>query len=299
MVNSRLEKNKKQRKDIAKEENLKKTKNATKIILKVFIILLLIFGTIFVSCRYIGTSGLFVKEYGIDYDNLPDHFYGLKIIQISDVNYNSNTTDMDKIKDLIKKVNMYKPDIIVFTGDLIYGDITHDELNELGIEFNKLEASLGKYAVFGNDDDQAKIIIKNAGFIDIENNYDLIYKNENEPILINGFGDNPDMNAGFKYFEEENVNSDIFTISIMYKPDTIDKVLNYHEVDLAMAGYSLNGLIQIPGVGGLFVDDGYEKYYDSYYKINNTNFYISSGVGTREYPYRLFNHPSINLYRLK
>mgnify|MGYP003298890046 CR=1 FL=1 len=85
MVNSRLEKNKKQRKDIAKEENLKKTKNATKIVFKIFIILLIVFGTIFISCRYIGTAGLFVKEYGLDYDNLPDNFYGLKIIQISDI----------------------------------------------------------------------------------------------------------------------------------------------------------------------------------------------------------------------
>jgi len=299
MVNSRLEKNKKQRKDIAKEENIKKTKNATKIFLKFFLVLILIFGSIFVSCRYIGTSGLFVKEYSLDYDSLPSNFYGLKIIQISDINYNTKTTDMNKIKKLIKTVNKYNPDIIVFTGDLIYGNITHDEVNQLGIEFNKLNANLGKYAVFGNDDDQAKIIIKNAGFIDLENSYDLIYTNENEPILINGFNDNPDLNAGFEYFINDNSNEDIFTISIMHKPDTIDKILSYRSVDLAMAGYSLNGLIKIPGAGGLFISDGYEKYYDSYYKINDTDFYISSGVGVREYPYRLFNHPSINLYRLK
>ena len=37
----------------------------------------------------------------------------------------------------------------------------------------------------------------------------------------------------------------------------------------------------------------------NYYRINNTDLYVSSGVGTRKYPYRLFNHPSINLFRLK
>ena len=143
MVNSRLEKNKKQRKDIAKEENIKKTKNISFFVFKVFIVLFIIFGTIYVSCRYIGTSGLFVKEYSLDYDNLPSSFYGLKIIQISDINYNENTTDINKVKDLIKTVNKYNPDIIVFTGDLIYGNVTHEELNMLSKELNKLDAKLG------------------------------------------------------------------------------------------------------------------------------------------------------------
>lgn len=299
MVNSRLEKNKKQRKDIAKEENIKKTKNATKIFFKIFMVLLIIFGTIFIACRYIGTSGLFVKEYSLDYDNLPDSFYGLKIIQISDINYNKETTDINKVKKLVKTINKYKPDLIVFTGDLIYGDITQEELNKLGLELDKLDANLGKYAVFGSDDDQSKIIIKNAGFMDLENNYDLIYNEENIPILITGFSNNIDTNAGFKYFDDESSNQDIFTISIMNKPDNIDTILSHRSVDLAMAGYSLNGLINIPSVGGVFLSDGCKNYYDSYYKIDNTDFFISGGIGVRKYPYRLFNHPSINLYRVK
>lgn len=299
MVNSRLEKNKKQRKDIAKEENIKKTKNISFFVFKVFIVLFIIFGTIYVSCRYIGTSGLFVKEYSLDYDNLPSSFYGLKIIQISDINYNENTTDINKVKDLIKTVNKYNPDIIVFTGDLIYGNVTHEELNMLSKELNKLDAKLGKYAVFGSDEDQAKIIIKNAGFIDIENSFDLIYNADNDPILITGFGNNLDLNSGFKYFEDIDSNQEIFTLALLNKPDNIEAILSYKSVDLAMAGYSLNGQIKIPGIGGVFLPEGCKNYYDSYYKINNTDFYISSGVGMRKYPYRLFNHPSINLYRLK
>ena len=40
------------------------------------------------------------------------------------------------------------------------------------------------------------------------------------------------------------------------------------------------------------------KYTNSYYDINNTKFYISNGLGTENISFRLFNKPSINLYRL-
>ena len=300
MVSTRVEKNKLQRKNIAKEEHIENTKEVSKKLFKVFLILFIIFGSIYVICRYIGTSGLIVKEYSLEYDNLPDSFYGLKIIQISDVNYNKKTMNMKKVERMIDKVNSIRPDIIIFTGNLIYGDATLEELTSLEELFNNLDASLGKYAVFGDDNDQAKIIMKNSGFIDLENTYDLIYKDEYKPILITGINsDYPDYDEMFSYFDSENANNDIFTISIMHKPDSIDGILDYHPVDLAMAGYSLNGLIQLPKVGGLFLKDGCRNYYDSYYKINETDFYISSGLGTRELPYRLFNHPSINLYRIK
>lgn len=300
MINSRLEKNKVQRKNIAKEEHLETTKTVTKKLFKLLFILLIILGSIFVVCRYVGTSGLIVKEYSLEYDNLLDNFYGLKVIQISDVNYNSETMNLKKVKRMIDKVNSINPDIIIFTGNLIYGEVSQEELTKLEEYFNGLEASLGKYAVFGSDDDQAKIIIKNAGFTDIENSYDLIYKDDYSPILITGFNsDSLDLDASFAYFESKNANSNIFTIAIMHKPDTIDDILEYRSVNLAMAGYSLNGLINIPKIGGIFINDGCRNYFDSYYKIDDTDFYISSGLGTREFPYRLFNHPSINFYRLK
>ncbi len=40
------------------------------------------------------------------------------------------------------------------------------------------------------------------------------------------------------------------------------------------------------------------KYNNAYYKIGNTDMYISGGIGTSNYSFRWFNKPSINLYRL-
>ena len=38
--------------------------------------------------------------------------------------------------------------------------------------------------------------------------------------------------------------------------------------------------------------------YNNYYKVNNTNLYISSGLGESNINFRLFNKPSINFYRI-
>ncbi len=297
---SRIDKNKKQRLDVAKEEYINRTKVVSKRVLIVLIGFIIILVIIYGICRYVGTSGLVVKEYSLTYENLPDNFYGLKIIQISDLNYNKNTTDIKKVTKLVKKINSIRPDIIVFTGDLIYGKPSNNEISALEKEFNKLEATIGKYAVSGEDDVNSHVVLNNAGFIDLDNSYDLIYKDNYNPILIVGFdSDNSNIEKAFDYFSEENSQQDIFTIALMHKPDIIDRVLNYHHVDLAMAGHSLNGLIRFPKVGGLFTYNGAKKYYDCYYKIGQTDLYISGGIGMREYPYRLFNHPSINFYRLK
>ncbi len=298
--NSRIEKNKKQRKDIAKKEHIENTVNVTKIVIKVLIVLIIIFSVIYVCCRYIGTSGLIIKEYSIDYDTLPDSFYGLKIIQISDINYNKKTMPIKRIESLVDKVNSLKPDIIIFTGNLVYDEITKEESKQLEECLIKLESTIGKYAVFWEDSTSSKIIIKNAGFHDLENTYDLVYKENYDPILINGISsNNPDVDSSFSYFDLENADNNIFTISLVHKSDMAIDILNKREVNLILSGNSLGGQINIPKVGGIIKTDGSKEYIDNYYRINNTDLYVSSGIGTRKYPYRLFNHPSINLFRLK
>lgn len=298
--NRRLERNKKQRLSLAKKKHINNTINVTRFLLKIFIVLVIIFATIYISIRYIGNASLIVKEYSVDYDNLPDGFYGLKMVQISDLNYDNKTVKMKKIKDLINKVNVLKPDIIVFTGNLVYGDISNKELKNLEDEFSKLDASIGKYAVFGNDDDTIKILMKNAGFMDIENNYDLIYNDNYEVILINGLSSNEyNVDKAFQYFDEKNSNPDIFTITLVHKSDLTTEILEKRNVNMILSGNSLNGQIILPKLGGIIKKDGSLKYYDSYYKINSTDLYISSGIGTGKLPYRLFNHPSINFFRLK
>ena len=44
--------------------------------------------------------------------------------------------------------------------------------------------------------------------------------------------------------------------------------------------------------------DGASKYYDTHYKIKNSDLYVSNGLGVSNYNFRLSNTPSFNVYRL-
>ena len=78
-----------------------------------------------------------------------------------------------------------------------------------------------------------------------------------------------------------------------------DQIVENSTPNLILSGNSLGGLINIPFYGPLILPNGSKKYNESYYKINNTEIFISNGIGTDDKPYRFLNKPSFNLYRLK
>ena len=91
-----------------------------------------------------------------------------------------------------------------------------------------------------------------------------------------------------------------YKILLTHFPDNIDTILNTNNnINLILSGHSLNGSINIPYLKKLFLPPNAKKYYEPYYKINNTNIYISNGIGVDKINFRLFNHPSINFYRIK
>ena len=60
--------------------------------------------------------GIKVKEYKIINNNI-GNFYGLKIVHVTDLHY--GMTNEKKLKKLVKEINLTKPDIVLFTGDLV------------------------------------------------------------------------------------------------------------------------------------------------------------------------------------
>ena len=73
-----------------------------KILIGIGIFVALVIGII-IYARYIGTSGLYVKEYKVTNSSIPDSFYGTKIIQISDIHY-GRTIKKKELESLVKKV---------------------------------------------------------------------------------------------------------------------------------------------------------------------------------------------------
>ena len=272
------------------------------IIFKIVLTIICLFVLFVLYSIFIGTKGLFVKEYTIS-SNIPDSFDGLKIVHITDIHYDRTFKEKD-LKKLVDRVNLINPDIIVLTGDLLDKKIEPSDSKEILTKYLKqMNAKLGKYAVSGNHDlkyDYFDDILRGSDFISLDNTYELIYYKDYDPIIITGLSscfddiDIDDKLSEYKKYIEEN---DIkYKILLVHEPDIVDNLSE--SFDLILAGHSHNGQVRLPLIGATILPDGAKRYYEGHYTIGNTELFISGGLGTSGLPLRFMNHPSINFYRI-
>ena len=174
---TREELNKDIRAKVSHESNKENTKKIVKIIIK----LLLFFGIIgtlfFLYTTYVSTAKVMVREYRIINQKIPTSFNGLKIVQLSDLHYGSTMLD-EELKKVINLVNERKPDLVVFTGDLIDKNykLTPKEQEKIISNFKNIKATTGKYAILGDEDtEKIATIFNQSNFVILRDEYDLIY----------------------------------------------------------------------------------------------------------------------------
>jgi predicted MPP superfamily phosphohydrolase len=303
MMITRTERNEEIQKKIIKEENRETRKKIVLTSLKIIIIIILLSVTFYLYTSYVSSKIITVKEERIINEKIPSNFNGLKIIQISDIHYGS-TIFIKDIKKIVNMVNQRTPDLVVFTGDLINKDykLTSKEQENLIKELKKIKSTIGKYAIMGEEDsNEFNTIMNQSNFTILNNSYDLIYKDNNTPILLIGINNNKnnlDINSAYDYFNQPTHNSNIYTITLLHQPDTVDKILEEYPTDLFLAGHSHNGQVNLPYIGGVFQKNGAKKYINEFYQLESSKLYISSGIGTTGNGFRLFCSPSINFFRL-
>ena len=264
---------------------------------KIIFLVILIIATLFILLRYIGNMGIKVKEYKIINNNI-GNFYGLKIVHVTDLHY--GMTNEKTLKKLVKEINLTKPDIVLFTGDLVDKNTEYNkEIDNILIEnLKNINAYYGKYYVNGDEDLLYKTfdtIMSNSNFISLDDTYEVIYNEKNETIFLSGIS--PDKSLTNEIKENINLNTYNYKILLTHYPDSVTSVLKYN-FDLIASGHSLNGQVRLPFIGSVYTKENSRKYYNSYYKIDNTNLYISSGIGNSTINIRLNNPPSFNLYRI-
>lgn len=274
---SREEKNKELEKEIDHEKKI----NISKKIIKIFFIMITSFIILYVYASFIGTRFIQTKEYLIE-DHFPKSFIGVKILHLSDLLYDSvNQNDLLSLKEEFQKIN---PDIVFFTGNIFNKEYqaSQNDIQFLNDFFKSIPDKLGKYAVRGNTDTaNFDLIMDNTNFTILDNELDTLYNGQNEFINIIGLNG-----------QSENINkSDNYTITLINNYD----LYNDYNIssNLVLAGNNLGGEIKLFNIPLLSTN----KYMNEYYNENNTKIYISNGIGNI-HGMRLFNHPSINVYRL-
>lgn len=273
----------------------------------IIIELTILISLIIAYSYYIEPKLLTFKEYKIKDERITENFQGFKIVHITDIHYGKNF-GKEKMQKLVSSINDQKPDIVILSGDLIdkKTKMTIELSTEISDYLKQIDTKIGKYAINGDNDlkfDEWTNIINNGNFKNLNNTFDTIYKNGYSSMLIAGVSTakdkvsiNDKLNKTLEYIGSYEKDGPIYKILLMHEPDYIDE-LNNNRFDLILAGHSLHGQVKI-GPIPLIIKEGSKKYIFSHYKLENSELYISNGLGTEDYNNRLFNTPSYNIYRL-
>ena len=264
---------------------------------KIFLFLIIIVVCIFLYGHYVEINNFKIHEYTIDTKDIPESFKDLKIVHFSDLLYEPSYSK--NLEKLVNNINQENADIIIFSGDLFKDGIKYsdEDYKYLSDNLKKIKASLYKYAALGDNDekflDKYKDILYDADFKLLNDESTLLFYKDETPINIVGITNPNKIEELLTKDEEYN-----YSLVITHKPDNITYLSNY-DVDTILSGHSLGGLVNVPYYGGLIKKDGAETYINGTYEVNNTNLYISNGLGYENFNFRLFNTPSINVYRFK
>ncbi len=288
------------------EKNLKERSMKSKIISKLLIFVLFL-GLVYLYARYVGTTGLKVREYNIINENIPTSFDGFSIVHFSDLELGT-TFEVEDVEGLVEEINSLSPDLVVFTGDIVAPkhSLSVEDQEVLESALSAIDPEIGKYSVRGDDDQYTDVynqVMAAAGFKDISNSYELVYYKGLTPIVLYGLDS---LNAGVQDYqstfsypskEEDTTYMATYRILLAHEPDTVEKIGDYN-VSLMLSGHSHNSEINIPYLKDFYNIKGAKNYYDSYYKVDGTDLYVSSGLGTSKFKVRLFDKPSISIFRL-
>ena len=260
-----------------------------------------------------------VHQVKVPSPKIPAGFDGFKIVQLSDIHTGSfsDTKALNRAFDLVMAE---KPDLILFTGDLVNNH--SDETNGFVETFQRLKAPFGVYSVLGNHDygdyvewenaeqkranlERLKRIQAECGWRILMNEHVALEKN-GDTIALLGI-ENWGGNMRFpKYGKMSEAHKDTatfpFRILMSHDPSHWEQEVqpNYPDVDLTLSGHT-HGMqmgIEIPGFKWS-PSQYFYKQWAGLYKSGDQFLYVNRGLGFLGYPGRLGIWPEITVMELQ
>jgi Predicted phosphohydrolases len=259
------------------------------------------------------------KRVRLVFDNLPSSFRGLKIVHISDI-HSGSFNNKAAVHRGVQKVLNEKPDLILFSGDLVNDRAT--EMQDYMDVFKEIKAPMGVYSTFGNHDygDYARWPIdgvsKKQNLINLAKvhadlgwrllmNEHVVLERNGEQIALLGI-ENWSAKASFpKYGKMSEAYAGTekypFKILMSHDPSHWDAEVRpkYSDVDLMLSGHT-HGMqfgVEIPGFRWSPVQYIY-KQWAGLYQEGKQKLYVNRGFGFIGYPGRVGILPEITVIEL-
>lgn len=261
-----------------------------------------------------------VRRVKLNLPNLPLAFKGLKIVQISDI-HSGSFDSHHAVARGVEKIMAEKPDLILFTGDLVNNKA--EEIDPYRDIFSQLKAPLGVYSTLGNHDygdyvpwptkadkhanlEQLKKAHADMGWKLMMNEHVLLERGGEQIALLGienwsakpQFPKHGDMARAYFGLAEKNVPVKIL---MSHDPSHWDAqvLTEYPDIDLTLSGHT-HGMqfgVEIPGFKWSPVKYVYQNW-AGLYQQQKQYLYVNRGYGFLAYPGRLGILPEITVFEL-
>lgn len=230
----------------------------------------------------------------VESTRIPASFNNLSIGYLSDVY--SHEENLDKA---LVELEAFKPDMIVFGGNLFKAAPSEKEQAAMVEKLSKLDAKLGKYAVLGENDirkanEVTQTVLTQSGFKLISNTTIDVHNFSEESIQLVGIDANNDINKETE-FPYPTTSEEIYNITVANNPDNVKEFGNT-QVDLMLSGKTMGGYIRLPLIGSITESS---DYINKRQTVDETTLLISSGIGLKEPEMRLLSNPDVMIVILK
>ena len=251
----------------------------------------------------------------LTFDNLPEGFDGVTIVQLTDL----HSKDFGKgNQKLLRAIRDAKPDYIFCTGDIV------DRMDtDLSVPFDLLTTLSVDYPVFyseGNHEQDNLILRDSKNLTELLRELDMtmLY---NEKTTLERQGDSLDLYGFYPKREWEykslwnlfapeitdaillrdlgESDPERFTLLLAHDPNGLPKYANWG-ADLVLSGHIHGGLIRLPFVGGVL--SPYFEFFPEYdageFTYGDTTLFLGRGIGGNYIP-RVNNPPELVVITLK
>jgi predicted MPP superfamily phosphohydrolase len=266
-------------------------------------------------------SGVFFTRKNVElrtkdlyFDDLPEQLDGLRIVQISDIHLGTFGHDESVVKKSLSTVQSVKPDLLLFTGDIVNNFA--DEFMGYESYLSDFQAKYGKFAILGNHDygdyyqwpdsllkksnlAQIKTNIEKCGFQLLLNQSKNIQIKDTSLTLIGveNWGHKPfpqyaDLKSAMKNIPEKS-----FKILMSHDPAHWEAVVvPQTNIPLTLSGHTHGGQFALK-IAGIEFSPIYfvQKYWGGLYKNDNQFLYVNRGLGTIGFAGRIESNPEVTL----